>query len=143
MSFAIALISMSNPFLGTNLPLAVTMKLDAEVLKLVLVGMINNAIEAAEEASERLVKVKIDEDRYTYKILVQDSGKGISEEQIPSLFTPFYSTKTHKKTKGLSLSMSKNQIMAHDGDLYYAPDYNYTTFIVELPKYSGDAKKIA
>ena len=41
LSFAIALISTSNPFLGTNLPLAVIMKLEAGVLRVFLLTSLN------------------------------------------------------------------------------------------------------
>ncbi len=49
------------------------------------------------------------------EIRVADSGKGISEENLPRIFDPFFSTK--KKGTGLGLAITAKIIEAHEGDI--------------------------
>ena len=48
---------------------------------------------------------------------IQDSGKGINEEELPYLFEPFYrgSTNQHIKGTGLGLAITKQIIQRHHG----------------------------
>ena len=50
---------------------------------------------------------------------IQDSGKGINEEELPYLFEPFYrgSTNQHIKGTGLGLAITKQIIQRHHGTI--------------------------
>ncbi|WP_312096280.1 ATP-binding protein [Niallia sp.] len=62
-----------------------------EILQL-FINMIKNAIEAIEYTGEVVISEKITENYI--RINITDNGKGMSEEELNRLGTPFYSTKT-------------------------------------------------
>jgi two-component system nitrogen regulation sensor histidine kinase NtrY len=48
-------------------------------------------------------------------VKVQDNGEGIEEDLINQIFVPFFSTR--KNGSGIGLSLSKNIMKMHEGDL--------------------------
>jgi signal transduction histidine kinase len=65
-------------------------------------------------------------------ITVRDTGGGISEEALPRIFEPFFSTKGAKGT-GLGLALVKQIIAAHAGRVEVASSPAGTEFQVYLP----------
>jgi two-component system, NtrC family, sensor kinase len=68
------------------------------------------------------------------RIVVWDTGHGISPPNIPLVFAPFFTTKGAGQGTGLGLSIVKNIVEAHHGEITVesAPDSG-TRFIVLLP----------
>ena len=65
-------------------------------------------------------------------ITIRDNGKGISKEILDRIFEPFYSTK--ELGSGLGLSISKQIIKQHDGDISVESEEGKgTTMIIKLP----------
>ncbi|MDP2645585.1 MAG: PAS domain S-box protein [Desulfobacterales bacterium] len=60
--------------------------------------------------------LRLQEGRYL-KISIQDQGSGISEENLPKIFDPYFSTKDRGTQKGMGLGLSSvySIIKAHDG----------------------------
>lgn len=92
-----------------------TIQGDKDLLSLVLQNLLFNAIDAIEEddKEEGRVVVKGEMAQGFYEISVLDSGKQIENQAI--LFEPFKTTKT--KGNGLGLTLSKQIIEAHDGEI--------------------------
>ena len=67
-------------------------------------------IEARSQSIRKLTKKKI-------TIHIQDSGKGISPENINHLFELFFSTKPEVHGKGLGLSTSYGIVKAYGGEI--------------------------
>ena len=66
-------------------------------------------------------------------IRIEDTGCGISEENMEKLFDPFFSTKGHKGT-GLGLSVSYGIIQSHGGDIEVeSKPGKGTAFTITLP----------
>lgn len=85
---------------------------DAEKLKIALLNIIINAIEAmAEETGQLTVKAFTDEG-YN-KIIISDNGGGINEENLARLFEPYFTSK--RNGMGLGLAATLNIIQAHKG----------------------------
>lgn len=71
-------------------------------------------------------------------ITIADTGTGISEEHLPHIFDPFYTTKRRGKGTGLGLSITKTIIEQHRGSIDVVSQYGKgTTFKISLPLYRG------
>lgn len=104
---------------------------DAEKLKIALLNIVINAIEAMEEQrGEMSIHVQL----YTQQVTVQisDNGCGISEENISRLFEPYFTQK--RNGMGLGLAFTLNIIQAHHGSVDVVSLENAgTTFTLTFP----------
>jgi two-component system cell cycle sensor histidine kinase/response regulator CckA len=74
-------------------------------------------------------------------VTVRDTGSGITEEALPHIFDPFYTTKG--KGTGLGLATVKSLIAAHGGGVDVKSGAAGTSFNVYLPvAESAQAKKV-
>lgn len=89
---------------------------DQNLIEQVLINLIQNAIHAVEESVMRVISLEafIDE---SGKIIIEvtDSGKGIEEDALSKIFIPFFTTK--KKGSGIGLSLSKQIMRRHKGNI--------------------------
>jgi two-component system, NtrC family, nitrogen regulation sensor histidine kinase NtrY len=87
---------------------------DQTQIEQVLINLLQNAIQALEDAEEKKITLRafIDE---AGKIIIEvsDTGKGIEEEALGKIFIPFFTTK--KKGSGIGLSLSKQIMRRHKG----------------------------
>jgi len=79
--------------------------------------------------------VSADADETTLCIIIADEGPGIAEQELPHIFTPFFTRKS--QGTGLCLAVVKTVINAHQGDIRVASSASGTTFRIELPRYHG------
>jgi PAS domain S-box-containing protein len=102
----------------------------------VLTNLLSNAIKFTDEGYVK-IKVKLDEEsRLLFE--VQDSGIGLKEESLISLFEEFtqadMSTSRKYGGTGLGLSISKNLVQLMGGTIYVESDYGKgSSFFVSLP----------
>ena len=83
-------------------------------IKQACIGMLVNASEAVAENGEVLFSTtNPDEDHV--RIDISDNGVGISEEDIPHIFEPFFSTKENVSGIGLGLAIVHGIIQNHKG----------------------------
>jgi two-component system sensor histidine kinase FlrB len=85
---------------------------DPDLIKLVIMNFISNAIEAM-EGSKGIIRVDVKEDRKYAVIVISDNGVGMSEELQKNIFNPFFTTKD--KGVGLGLYIVYNIVKAHGG----------------------------
>jgi nitrogen fixation/metabolism regulation signal transduction histidine kinase len=89
---------------------------DQTQIEQVLINLVQNAIQAVEDSEQKLVRLRafIDE---AGKIILEvcDTGKGIEEEALSKIFIPFFTTK--KKGSGIGLSLSKQIMRRHKGNI--------------------------
>ncbi len=86
---------------------------DQDLVKGILVNLLENAAEAAGEGGRILAKVKPIDDRVA--IEVHDSGPGLSDLARKSLFQPTISFK--KRGMGLGLSIARKSALLSGGDI--------------------------
>lgn len=100
-------------------------------LKQVFINILKNSIEAMPDGGIIDVKINAKEnDKVSIRII--DQGIGISEDRIPTLGEPFYTTK--ERGTGLGLMTSYAIIDRHDGELNISSKLNEgTTVEVILP----------
>ncbi len=84
-------------------------------LEQVVINLIQNAIQALEQQSERQVNVTLSSGRSQALIHIDDNGTGIKVEDTDKLFEPFYTTK--KNGLGLGLSISAQIVHSMNGQL--------------------------
>lgn len=84
---------------------------DATKIQQVLVNLLLNAIQATNE--EGRVQVTLESRESFALIRVKDSGRGISQEDLPNIFRPFFTTKG--QGTGLGLSLAHRIVEDHGG----------------------------
>ena len=92
---------------------------DGVQLQQVVLNLVRNAVEAMQEVEVRELQIRTRLSGDTAEIAVADTGPGISPELAERLFQPFATTK--KAGMGLGLSISREIVEAHDGELIAAP----------------------
>ena len=113
---------------------------DPTRLSQVLINLINNAVKFTEEGSiEVSVQAEmLDEQRYTYIFKIIDTGIGMDEQQLGTMFTPFVQANEtiHRKYggSGLGLSIVKGLVEKMGGTISVESTlHKGSTFTVSIP----------
>jgi C4-dicarboxylate-specific signal transduction histidine kinase len=120
---------------GTNIP---KINGDQDQLKQVIVNILLNSLYATPEGGTLSLTVETEkmagERGLNYlRIEISDTGAGISEEDLPHIFNPFFTTKG-KKGSGLGLSICKRIIEGHGGTINIQSEVNKgTKCLIRLP----------
>jgi len=86
---------------------------DPNQINQVLLNLLLNAIQSMDKPGT--IRVTLEPEDDAVRILVADEGKGISPENLPSLFRPFFTTKGHGT--GLGLSLARRMVESHGGTI--------------------------
>jgi two-component system NtrC family sensor kinase len=100
-----------------------------------VLNLLNNALDAVESDGTGQISLGCSFDAPTNNaiITIRDNGRGIEEETLKKLFTPFFSTKGLRGT-GLGLAVTDKVIKEHGGGLRVETEMgNGTTFRIRLP----------
>ena len=81
----------------------------------VLIHVIRNAIDAIDDGGTIFINEEIVGDQL--HISIQDTGRGISEENLSRIFEPFFSTKEIGSGTGLGLYVSYHIMKEHSGEI--------------------------
>lgn len=104
---------------------------DEDLLRQIFVNLILNAIDALPKGGNLIIRAEVLEKQV--RILIEDTGCGIPEDQVSKIFDPFYTTKN--KGTGLGLAITYSAIVAHHGTIEVKSKVGEgTTFTVILPK---------
>src|SRR5258707_190022 len=91
---------------------------DANQLIQVFLNLISNAEYAIREVRETgRVQIRIGRIGGHISVTVQDDGVGVSQEALPKLFDPFYTTKRPGGGTGLGLSICMSIVREHGGSI--------------------------
>lgn len=108
-------------------------KLDRTQLIRVVTNLVKNATQAIVDRKDPKVVVSVMSEQDMVKITVSDNGKGISEENIPRIFEPKFTTKS--SGMGLGLAMVKNIVETYSGTITFTSQKGRgTIFTVIFPK---------
>lgn len=98
----------------------------------VLLNLFYNAIEAMDTDGTLTIQTEYVPETEIVHVRVQDDGPGISPEDIPMLFDPFYTTK--QKGTGLGLYISQKILAEHRGGIEVDANLEVgTAFVMSLP----------
>lgn len=102
-----------------DLPAGLRVRAEANRLEQVLVNLFGNAIDAMQGENQRLLRVQAQSLEAGRRVLVQvqDSGAGVSDEQLHHLFEPFFTTKPAGEGLGLGLVISAKIVHEFGGTL--------------------------
>ncbi len=116
--------------------------LDADKLQQVFINLLMNARDAMEKSDVKKIDISVKKtDDNMAQIDFTDTGKGMTEEELAHLFTPFYTTKPTGKGTGLGLFISFVIIEQHGGSMQTESKVGEgTTFRITLPL---DAEQVA
>ena len=104
---------------------------DPDLMKLVLMNFISNAMEAIADGGSITIEVR-EEGTFTL-VVVKDSGCGMSEEVRKNIFNPFFTTKD--KGVGLGLFIVHNIVKAHHGYVEVeSQEGSGSSFFIYIPK---------
>jgi nitrogen fixation/metabolism regulation signal transduction histidine kinase len=129
-----------DPAIAARLSLApppepVTVRADKLLLKRVLVNLVENGIQAGQEAGTAgNVVIRWAPRGGVVEIAVDDHGKGVAAEARDKIFEPYMTTKS--TGTGLGLAIARKVAIEHGGDLRVSPDRAPTggaRFVVILP----------
>ena len=105
---------------------------DGNQLKQVFLNIFNNAIDAITPPGKIIITTLLVENNI--KIVISDSGKGISKDLLDKIFLPFFTTKEVGKGTGLGLSVSYGIIKNFGGKIDVKSELGKgTTFTISLP----------
>ncbi|MCW7541564.1 ATP-binding protein [Aquabacterium sp. A7-Y] len=91
---------------------------DAQRVRLILVNLLSNAIEATADSADRRIHVSLrEQDQRSVVVRVRDHGPGLNEEARAHLFEIFVTTKAAGHGLGLGLALSAKMAREMGGEL--------------------------
>jgi signal transduction histidine kinase len=84
---------------------------DSDQIHQVLLNLLLNAVQAIDGAGT--VRVRVGSREGSASVVVSDSGRGISAQNLPNIFRPFFTTKGNGT--GLGLSLARRIVEEHHG----------------------------
>ena len=107
---------------------------DWYMIQRLFINLILNGVQAMPDGGKLYVKAHGEEDSHV--ITIEDTGVGIPEKDIESLFKPLFTTKA--KGTGLGLAVCKKIVDAHNGSIEVESKVGEgTIFTVTLPIYTS------
>ena len=108
-----------------------------------LVNISNNAIKFSRAGSQIFIKAEEKDD--LVMVSISDTGVGISKEDLPFIFSDFYSGKSDQALErgcGLGLAITSRIIEAHNGSISVESELGKgSTFVISLPTYEGNLEQ--
>jgi len=115
---------------------------DAVEIQHTILSLISNAYDALPQQGERTIHITVGKEYWSacsqekqqapcsawmLQIIIEDSGCGISDDVLPHIFEPFYTTKEVGKGTGLGLSTTFSIVQAHGGSIHVESTPNQGT----------------
>jgi signal transduction histidine kinase len=107
----------------------VVLNADRGLLGQALVNLVQNSLDSMEKGQ---IKVRAKKQRKKVFLSIEDTGGGISPDQLAHVFDPFFSSK--KGGMGIGLYLTKKIIEAHEGKIRCESRLRIgTTFLIQMP----------
>jgi two-component system sensor histidine kinase MtrB len=122
----------------TELPPAVTARLDPRRVDVILANLVGNALRHGEPP----VSVRLSAEPHWIALAVRDHGPGLEEAVLPHVFDRFYkanAARARSEGSGLGLAIARENALLHRGDITVtnAPDGG-AMFTLRLPRRAHD-----
>lgn len=133
-----------NPMLARNITLNLSLEpvkisCNPDQIKTVFDNLVANAVKFTPD--DGVIQIYMRKKLHSINVIVEDSGPGVSEEDRPQIFLPFFQGKQPEqstvKGSGLGLAISKEYIQSCGGTLRLLPSRQGARFSVTLPRVKG------
>ena len=127
--------------LQINIPDELILKLDAGEQEIIFNNLLTNAVKYNRDGGKVTVELCAEDEGY--RLIVSDTGIGMTEAECAKIFDEFVRIKNANTRKisgsGLGLSTLKKLVRLNNGEISVAsqPDVG-TTFTLRIPSYSGE-----
>ena len=117
-------------FKRSIVPSNAVLMIDAKQIEQVFINLIGNSIYALEDTTDPYIAIDCQVKEMYTLLTVTDNGRGIQPEIMPQIFIPFFTTR--KNGSGIGLSLSKDIMKQHNGQLLASsmPEVNTTFSLV-------------
>jgi two-component system sensor histidine kinase HydH len=103
---------------------------DLSRIKQTILNLLVNAMDVSHEGDTITVSTEKENDHIM--ISLQDTGPGMTDEEIEKIFKPFYTTKT--RGSGLGLAIVDRIVKEHNGEIEVDSEYGKgTIFTIKIP----------
>ena len=134
--------------ININLPKDVkgrTLNVDADKMKEALWNILDNAVKynkanGSVSVTGEEVSHPIERDKKVFRLIIDDTGMGITKEELPKLFFMYFergkiAEEINATGRGIGLVVTKNIINAHGGRIWAESegDGKGSRFVIELP----------
>ncbi|MBN2852831.1 MAG: MCP four helix bundle domain-containing protein [Clostridia bacterium] len=107
--------------------------IDINKITWVMSNLIGNALRYINKDGSGLIELSVHEVSGKQIVSVKDNGSGISDSVLPHVFDKFVQGNSHKGGAGLGLTICKEIVKAHGGDIWVESRLNEgTTFFFSL-----------
>jgi len=112
-------------------------QVDVTQLRQVFQNLINNAADAIKDSGKITLTTRVKDNKV--QVVISDTGRGMSQEELGKIFLPFFTTKPAGKGTGLGLGISLSIIEAMGGtiDVQSMPGAG-SAFTISLPINRGE-----
>ena len=108
-------------------PSGLQLMADEKLVEQTLINLIKNAIYALENVKDPVIFCSAYQQEKRVCIEVSDNGRGIPEETMDHIFTPFFTTRN--QGSGIGLSLARQVMQMHNGSIQVSSKKGeYTTF---------------
>jgi signal transduction histidine kinase len=108
---------------------SVYLEADKGLISQAFFNLLRNSLDASERG---VISIHARQKKKAVQVRIEDSGRGIPEEDQERIFEPFFSTK--KKGMGVGLYLTKKIIEAHEGKIEVKSQKGQgTVFVIHIP----------
>jgi len=108
---------------------SIALNADKDLMSQAFHNLLRNSIEAS---SGGVISIKAQQRKKKVFVKIEDSGRGIAEEDEQHIFEPFFSRK--KKGLGIGLYLTKKIVEAHEGKIEVQRKIGQgTVFLIQIP----------
>jgi len=114
-----------------DIPNGIKLKADAELVGRAIYNLLDNALDACREKGN--IDISVEQKRKKINIIIKDTGVGMDEETLSSIFNLFFTKKDGGV--GVGMAVAKRIIEAHNGDIKVkSKPGRGSKFIITLPR---------
>ncbi len=113
------------------------------LMRHVFINLLKNGLRALGEARQGHIEIRLEVGHPFNRVYFRDTGTGISEDQLPHLFEPFFSGRRDGTRVGIGLTFCQRVIESFEGTLTCRSELGkFTEFVISLPRIDPAADSV-